>query len=73
MSDKTAIIVCRECAGTGNARGGIYQCDICLGQGHLLCDRLPDGSLPDQEREWLGAKLGPVPYNPWVPYARPTR
>lgn len=75
MSQRTALIVCRDCAGTGDAKydpevGYIHQCHYCLGQGHMLVDRDHDGNLPDQACEWKSPKLGPVPYNPWVPYAR---
>lgn len=68
MSSRTALIVCRDCAGTGlgehHDAGYRASCIYCLGQGHLLCYRDKDGNLPDQEREWKSPKLGPVPYNP---------
>lgn len=68
MSERTALVVCRDCAGTGlgehNEAGYHAQCGWCLGQGHVLVDRLPNGNLPDQDREWKSGKLGAVPYNP---------
>ena len=63
------MVVCVDCAGTGYGHG-IPLCPYCLGQGHMLVDRDHDGNLPDQAREWKVRDLGPVPYNPWVPYAR---
>ena len=59
MSDRTVLIVCRECAGTGDAPNYL-QCGWCLGQGHLNVNREPDGSIPDQETEWCGPVLGKV-------------
>lgn len=63
---KTVLVTCRDCAGTGLAAGGVYQCEYCLGQSHILVNRTSDGGIPDQEREWCAPKLGPVPANPLV-------
>lgn len=70
MSQRTAIVVCHDCAGTGlgeyQEEGGYHaQCGWCLGQGHVTVDRTASGDLPDQAREWKSAKLGPVPVNPY--------
>jgi hypothetical protein len=69
MSQRTALVVCRDCAGTGDAKldpevGYIHQCHFCLGQGHMLVMLARDGGIPDGEREWKSPKLGPVPHNP---------
>lgn len=68
MSQRTAIVVCHDCAGTGLGlhieAGYRAQCGWCLGQGHVTVDRTVSGELPDQAREWKSAKLGAVPYNP---------
>lgn len=63
---QTVLIVCRECAGTGNARGGILQCEYCLGQCHVAINRTVEGGIPDGETEWKVRDLGPVPTNPLV-------
>lgn len=67
------LVTCPDCAGTGigdhvQDEDAPYHyrasCVYCLGQGHLNVQRLNDGSLPDQMREWKSPKLGPVPNNP---------
>jgi DnaJ-class molecular chaperone len=63
---QTVLVVCRECAGTGNARGGILQCEYCLGQCHIAVNRMPDGGVPDGEKEWKVRDLGPIPRNPLI-------
>jgi len=77
MSQRTALVVCRDCAGTGDAKldpevGYIHQCHYCLGQGHILVALTRTGEVPDGETEWKSPKLGPVPFNPLrLTYARP--
>lgn len=63
------MVTCPSCAGTGYGKH-TPVCDVCLGQLHISVDRAPDGGIPDGYREWRTSDLGPVPYNPWVPYAR---
>ena len=60
MSDRTVLIVCRECAGTGDAPDSYLQCEYCLGQCHINVDRATDGGIPEGEREWCGPVLGKV-------------
>ncbi len=68
MSQQTALVVCRACAGTGigeqSEAGYRAACDPCLGGGHILIDRDRDGGIPDGYREWRGWELGQVPINP---------
>lgn len=64
MSATCVLVVCRECAGTGLAAGGVYQCEYCLGQMHVNVSRTMDGGVPDGETPWKCPELGPVPPNP---------
>ena len=69
MSQTTALVVCRACAGTGlghhNDAGYREDCGECLGQCHVAVNRERDGGLPDGETEWRGWTLGPVIPNPY--------
>lgn len=65
--NRTVLVTCRQCAGTGDsratdkARATYLQCEYCLGQRHVNIDRTPDGGVPDGETEWLGPMLAPFP------------
>lgn len=66
------LVKCRECAGTGLARGGIYQCGECLGQCHVAVDCTKDGGIPDGWQAWHGPAMGPIRDNPLrLTYASP--
>ncbi len=60
------LVRCRECAGTGNAKGGIYQCGWCLGACHVAVDRTLDGGVPDGECEWADHELPALVPNPLI-------
>lgn len=65
MSATHVLVRCPECGGTGDAQGGIYQCDVCLGCRHLNVPRDPQtGGAPAGLAEWKDAELGPTPLNP---------
>lgn len=67
MSQTHILVTCPECAGTGNAAGGYYQCDVCMGSGHLNLPRDPmTGGAPAGLREWKDRELGPLIVNPLV-------
>jgi DnaJ-class molecular chaperone len=66
MSSKTVLVYCVDCAGTGMARGGIYQCGECMGQCHIALDRAPDGGVPDGYRLWREYTLPDLRHNPLI-------
>ena len=66
MSAQTVLVYCPECAGTGVARGGVYQCRYCMGQCHWSVDRTFDGGVPDGYRLWREYTLPEIRPNPLI-------
>jgi len=64
MSGTTVLVVCRDCAGTGDGPDG--YCGFCMAQGHLNVDRTAEGGVPEGEREWIAPTLPDAPPNPLV-------
>jgi hypothetical protein len=68
---KSAYAVCPDCDGA-SADHRLPPCDTCMNQGHLLTNRLPDGSIPATwddgrpMREWVPLLLPETPVNPLV-------
>lgn len=52
VSQRTVLVVCRVCHGTGD---GIdtAACVDCKGQRHFAVDRTPEGGVPDGYVEWM--------------------
>ena len=66
MSQTHVLVRCPECGGTGDAQGGVYQCDVCLGGRHLNVPRDPQtGGAPAGLTEWKDAELPTIRPNPY--------
>jgi DnaJ-class molecular chaperone len=60
----TVLVVCRDCAGSGDGPDG--YCGWCKAQGHILIDRTIEGDIPEGYVEWIRPLLPPTPENPLV-------